>query len=87
MPTASKLVDDLAERGYLTRGADSGDRRKLTLTLTPEGELFVATAARPAQQRIAELLARLPEGDRMRVREGLRLLRDMLEPVDRGGCA
>lgn len=87
VPTASKLVDDLAERGYLARGADSSDRRKLTLTLTPEGERFVATAARPAQEEIAALLAKLTESDRRRVRDGLRVLRDMLGPADRGGCA
>lgn len=86
VPTASKLVDDLAERGYLTRGADSTDRRKLTLALTPAGAEFVATAARPAQERLVELLARLPENERARVREGLSLLRDILVPVDRG-CA
>src|SRR4051812_23753558 len=86
VPTASKLVDDLAERGYLTRGSDSTDRRRLTLTLTKEGERFVSTAARPAQERLAELLSRLPADDHTRVRQGLNLLRDVLEPADRGGC-
>ena len=86
VPTASKLVDDLAGRGYLTRGAHVTDRRRITLTLTAEGEHFVSTAARPAQEKLAELLARLPANDHTRVREGLALLRDMLAPADRGGC-
>ena len=86
VPTASKLVDDLAERGFLSRAAASTDRRKLTLSLTGEGERFVRTAARPAQDRLAEMLVRLPAGDRERVRAGLALLRDLLEPVDRGEC-
>ena len=90
VPTASKLVDDLAERGYLARAADSNDRRKLTLTLTADGKEFITTAARPAQERIAEMLARLPEKDRARVREGLVVLRAMLESADAadgGSCA
>lgn len=82
-PTASKLVDDLVERGLLARAADTSDRRRLALTVTTEGRRVVATAARPAQEQIAELLTRLSAPDRKRVYAGLALLRDLLEPVER----
>lgn len=34
---ASKLIDTLVVRGYLTRGVDPDDRRRLTLELTGRG--------------------------------------------------
>lgn len=82
MPTASKKVDDLVERGLLQRGADASDRRRLTLSLTRDGERLIATAKRPAHAQVAALLGRLSPAERARVREGLTLLRGLLEPAE-----
>ena len=37
LPSVSKMVDGLVTRGLLTRATDPGDRRRLTLSLTPAG--------------------------------------------------
>lgn len=79
VPTASKLVDDLVERGLLSRSSDESDRRRLALSLTNEGERVLKRAARPAQEGVAGLLERLSPEDRARVIQGLSLLRPLLD--------
>jgi len=81
-PTASKLVDDLVERGLLERVADTSDRRKLALTVTREGKRLVTTAKRPAQELVAERLSRLTPEQRRSVRAGLELLHAQLEGAE-----
>lgn len=83
VPTASKKVDDLVERGVLSRAADTTDRRRLALNVTPQGEHMIATAKRPAQDEVASLLSRLDPAERERVRDGLQLLRSLLVPAER----
>ncbi len=39
---AGQLVDTLVARGYLERAVDSGDRRRLTITLTERGQAAAA---------------------------------------------
>jgi DNA-binding MarR family transcriptional regulator len=82
-PTASKVVDDLVERGLLNRSADAADRRRLTLTVTAEGRKVVRTAARPAEQEVAARLRRLSAGDRKRLHAGLVVMYELLEETDR----
>ncbi len=52
---AGQLVDTLVVRGYIERTPDPLDRRRLTVTLTPRGEVAVA-AATEAVVRIDEAL-------------------------------
>ncbi len=56
---AGQLVDTLVARGYLDRSVDTGDRRRLTITLTERGRA-VAGVVRDAVDRVdAELAARI----------------------------
>lgn len=82
VPTASKLVDELVARRFLTRAPDKRDRRRLVLRVTPKGRRALATAARPAQRQTAALLAQLEPAKRARVKEGLTILRDLLTRAD-----
>ena len=41
---ASRLADDMVALGYLERGADAGDRRRIRLRLSPAGERIRARA-------------------------------------------
>ena len=77
-PTASKVVDELVERGLVRREVDTVDRRRVLLGATDAGRELLSTVARPAQDELAELVAALPERDRASVREGLAVLRDLL---------
>ena len=42
----SQVIDALVDRGYLNRGADPGDRRRIVLELTERGQDAVAAVAR-----------------------------------------
>jgi DNA-binding MarR family transcriptional regulator len=52
---ASQLVDTLVLRGYLERSVDPDDRRRMTVSLSPRGELAAATS-RGVVERIEEEL-------------------------------
>ena len=53
---AGQLVDALVARGYLDRAPDPGDRRRLTITLTPRGHA-AAEVIRSAVGRVDADLA------------------------------
>lgn len=86
-PTASKLVDDLVERGLLRRSADASDRRRLELRVTRAGRRAMGTAARPAQDRLRSLLERLSGEDLVKVHEGLLTLLPLLVSAASGSSA
>ena len=44
LPTMSVLIEGLVQRGLVDRVADVRDRRRVLLTLTPEGKLLHAQA-------------------------------------------
>lgn len=82
VPTASKLVDELVERGLLRRSTDERDRRRVVLATTPGAQGVLESASRPAQEEVALLLARLDPDERARIRDGMQLLREVLRPED-----
>jgi DNA-binding MarR family transcriptional regulator/catechol 2,3-dioxygenase-like lactoylglutathione lyase family enzyme len=67
----SQLVDVLAGRGYLERGADSGDRRRVALELTGRGREVVEAVGRGVDLVDVQLGARLPDGQAEAMRAGL----------------
>jgi DNA-binding MarR family transcriptional regulator len=56
---ASKLVETLVAAGYVSRGADEGDRRRVRLTLTTRGRRAATSLARTVAQVDAELAAEI----------------------------
>lgn len=56
---ATKLVDRLEARGLVRRGADPGDRRVLSLELTPQGKRIAGEAAEVELGRVEAVLARM----------------------------
>jgi MarR family transcriptional regulator, lower aerobic nicotinate degradation pathway regulator len=76
-------VNDLAERGAITRDVDPGDRRRNLITMTPDGAALLErleAAVTGAQER---LLAGLDAGDRARLVE---LLGRVLANVEDGAA-
>ena len=60
--SAVGLVDRLVQAGFVTRNADSADRRRMTLALTARGEkklLAISGANRQELRRLAPLLTAL----------------------------
>lgn len=64
LPSISKMVDGLVVRDLLTRETDPGDRRRLTLSLTPAGHSSMQTAYAATQTYLAGRLAALEAPDR-----------------------
>jgi MarR family transcriptional regulator, organic hydroperoxide resistance regulator len=75
-PTATRMLDGLVERGFVSRAADAADRRAVIMSLTPAGRRAATAKAReydrlrkqvgavlePDEQRLAaQLLRRLGE--------------------------
>ena len=56
----SQSVEILASRGYLERDPDPGDRRRISLTLTPRGQQVVDAVVRGVESVDARLLERVP---------------------------
>ena len=61
-PAATVAVNDLEERGYVTRHADADDRRVKIVTLTLKGKQAMK-AVRQVTDRAPEALAALPARD------------------------
>ncbi|MER7798311.1 MarR family winged helix-turn-helix transcriptional regulator [Microbacterium sp. NPDC096154] len=63
------LVDDLQQRGLVTREPDENDRRAKVVVATDEGRRLHRAAARAVREREQETLEPLDETDRDRLRE------------------
>ncbi len=81
LPTASRLVDWLQARRLILRRTPRQDRRLLALALSAAGCRTVRAARRAAQERLAQLLAPLPAGERAAMQRSLRLLRETVRSV------
>ncbi len=75
-PTASVIVERLVQRGLLARRTDPRERRRIALTLTPEGARQLEDARRATRSEIAKVLAPLPGEALDRIAEGLGLLHE-----------
>ncbi len=73
-PTASVIAERLVQRGLLARDTDPRERRRIALTLTPEGERQLEQARHATRSDIAKILAPLPPEALDRVAQGLGLL-------------
>ena len=58
----SQAIEILASRGYLERNPDPGDRRRISLALTPRGQQVVEAVVRGVESVDARLLERVPAG-------------------------
>jgi DNA-binding MarR family transcriptional regulator len=72
--TMSVAVDRLVKRGYVTRVPDSTDRRRVLLRLTPSGARVCQAHSVLDPELVHDMLAALPDADRVRALEGLALL-------------
>jgi DNA-binding MarR family transcriptional regulator/uncharacterized glyoxalase superfamily protein PhnB len=73
----SQVVDVLVNRGYLERGTDPGDRRRMVLELTGRGEEVVDAAARGVDEVDHQLEERLSPEQIEAMRSGLIALADI----------
>ena len=72
--TIGKLVDGLADKGYVVRERDAKDRRSNTLRLTGDGLTALATLRRALDRGESTLISRLTTTERARLASELRRL-------------
>ncbi len=76
LPSLTRIAQSMVERGYISRTADTGDRRRQTLAITSRGQQIIDDNL-PVALRIAELF-RTTLGE-----EKYESLLDMLQELDR----
>jgi DNA-binding MarR family transcriptional regulator len=82
-PTVSKMVDGLLLDGLLRREPSSHDRRKVTLTLTPQGQEILEQAHHATQTHLAEVLSHLTPQEGETVYQAMVLLQPLFLPTAR----
>jgi DNA-binding MarR family transcriptional regulator len=86
LPTASRVVSGLVDKGLIDRSESASDRRQVELVLTPRGRSLVDTARRAAQGKLAATLGELSEADRRCLVHALQTLRAVFVPGLRAMC-
>jgi DNA-binding MarR family transcriptional regulator len=74
---ASKLIDVLAERGYVNRHADGSDRRRVVLELTERGELAAREIRGAVEGVDSALQSRIGRDEVARMRASLGALAEL----------
>ena len=77
-PSVTALVDNLVERGWVSREADADDRRRVLHRLTPDGDEALGTAAAALGEVLDGVLGHLDDDESARVIDGLDLLGEAL---------
>ena len=75
LPSVSKLVDGLVKQKLITRKESTADRRRITLTLTPNGTAIVEAARAGARANLAKKLAGLSNDELETISLAMQLLR------------
>ena len=82
--SASTLVSRLVERRLVTRSADRGDARKLSISLTASGRALLKKAPHVSQRRLVAGLHELSRGDLKQLAKNLSVLAEIM--VDQGSA-
>ena len=79
LPSMSKLVESLVQRGLLERTVHGQDRRRVCLTLTQRGRRELKEAYTYTQSFFAQKFAELPEVERARVAGAMEVLQTLFD--------
>ncbi len=74
MPTMSRTVATLEQRGWVTRTRSEHDRRSITVAITATGTSVLETVRSMARARVEELLKQLTSEEQEALGVGLRAL-------------
>lgn len=81
--TMSRTVNNLVNSGMAERALDPNDRRYVTIRLTPDGSDDYHEIESNMNEYYARIYAAIPQEDRSKVLEGLRIL---LKAIDDSEC-
>jgi len=79
LPTMSKSVSALVERGLIERRQSPDDRRQIVIELSPRGKAILASIKKRAEAVLATRLKEIPAGELDQLLAGLAVLRDAFE--------
>lgn len=77
--TVVGILDRMEQKGWVRRERSEGDRRVVLVSLTAEGEQFLAEAPELLQDRLAQGLRRLPEQEQLEIAQALEKIVKLLE--------
>jgi DNA-binding MarR family transcriptional regulator len=77
LPSMSKLVDGLVSRNLITRTGHSQDRRRVCLSLTPQGHNELNAAYAHTQKYIAEKISNRGEEDLKMISRTMQILKEL----------
>jgi DNA-binding MarR family transcriptional regulator len=77
--TVVGIIDRLEARSLVQRLRDSDDRRRVRISLTPEGKELLQRVPSPLQDRLAEGLSRLPGSEQATIAQSLARISDLME--------
>jgi len=75
LPTVSRLVSTMVGRGLLAREAGEADRRRVCLTITPQGQAVLDLARKETQRQMQQKLASLSPSQQATLIEAMDLLK------------
>jgi DNA-binding MarR family transcriptional regulator len=79
LPTVSRMVNGLVQRGYLQRKSSEDDRRHMRLSIRPRGKAVMQAARAATQEFFIEKFQSLTAGQRSALVSAMRALRDVFE--------
>ena len=80
-PAVSQLLGGLEERGLIHREIDTGDRRKIAVTLTPEGKALMRRMQERMDGQFGLVLERFGEEDTRQLITLLSRLGDIIDEI------
>lgn len=78
-PSMNRTVNCLQESGYIVRGADERDGRKVVISLTPDGEAVVEETARRRDAWVEASLAQLTAQERQTLEAAAEIMQRMVD--------
>lgn len=75
--TSCRMIDDLVERGLVSRAASTVDRRRVALHTTARGDEVLSAARQGTLQQLARLLEPLPPDERAQITRAMEQLRQI----------
>ena len=78
----TSMIDDLNEKGYVTRERDTADRRKYIITITESGEIITSDFVDKLKFRLEEKFTKLTDEDKQRYISALKILEEIFDKYE-----
>lgn len=80
--TVTSIIDRLERKGYLKRARNTEDKRKVMISLTPEGEMSLAKAPTLMQESFINAFNRLENWEQAQLLSSIQRIASMMNATD-----